>query len=375
MADYKNIHRYKPDWEETKQRFNAWWDRDSFDGRPMFSLRARRNEPLGALREIAETDDPEQLHADPVRQHLQMKNYFDSHIMMAESYPCANVNFGPGSLAVYLGSEPIFRKDTVWFSEVVEDWEEFGDLKFNPENRWFKRHLDIIREQVKLADGEYFISIPDIIENVDILASLRGTQNLCYDLIDQPELIKKYLDQLDELYFRYYDSFYEIIKDKDESSTYTVFGIWGKGRTAKVQCDFSALMSPTQFREFVQPSLRKQCDRLDHSLYHLDGPDAIVHLDAVMEIEGLDALQWTPGAALPDAGDERWDFIHDKVKAAGKSLWIAMGGKDYTEIVEKVDRLVKRYGTQGLYIILPEMSEDEGLRFMDKANKDWRLSV
>ena len=54
------------------------------------------------------------------------------------------------------------------------------------------------------------------------------------------------------------------------------------------------------------PSLQQQCQKLDYTLYHLDGPDAIKHLDALMEIEELDALQWTPGAGKPDGGDELW---------------------------------------------------------------------
>jgi hypothetical protein len=31
---------------------------------------------------------------------------------------------------------------------------------------------------------------------------------------------------------------------------------------AEVRCDHAALMSPAQVREFVQPSLRQQCDKL-----------------------------------------------------------------------------------------------------------------
>ena len=47
-------------------------------------------------------------------------------------------------------------------------------------------------------------------------------------------------------------------------------------------------------------------ERLDHSLYHLDGPDAIKHVPALMELEKLDALQWTCGAGQPDGACPRW---------------------------------------------------------------------
>jgi 5-methyltetrahydrofolate--homocysteine methyltransferase len=159
---------------------------------------------------------------------------------------------------------------------------------------------------------------------------------------------------------------YEIVKGDNGSSSYTAFAIWGPGKTAKIQCDFSAIMSPKQFREFVQPSLKKQCQKLDYTLYHLDGPDAIKHLDALMEIEELDALQWTPGA------DERWYPIYDRVKKANKSLWISLENGGLEDWIKKSDKLVRRYGSDGLYLLFPIMEEEEALRLIDKAERDWK---
>ena len=46
------------------------------------------------------------------------------------------------------------------------------------------------------------------------------------------------------------------------------------------------MMSPEDFRKYIQPSLREQSEKVDHVLYHLDGPAAIKHMDALMEIDG-----------------------------------------------------------------------------------------
>ena len=88
------------------------------------------------------------------------------------------------------------------------------------------------------------------------------------------------------------------------------------------------------------PSLRLQCQQLDFSLYHLDGPDAIRHLDALMEIEELNALQWTAGAGQPDGGNERWYAIYDKVRDAGKSLWVEIHDGDLHDWIQTADRFV-----------------------------------
>ena len=215
------------------------------------------------------------------------------------------------------------------------------------------------------------MNIPDLIENVDILSAMRGPQSFCFDLIDEPELMKQYIKQIDDLYFYYYDAMYDIIKGEDGSSSFTAFNIWGPGKTAKIQCDFSALMSPGQFREFVQPSLRKQCKKLDCSLYHLDGPDAIKHLDALMEIDELDALQWTAGAGQPDGGSEKWYPIYDKVRDAGKSLWIPLYDGTAQDCMDNAEKLVKRYGCDGMYLIFPDMEEEEAQTLLLKAERGW----
>jgi 5-methyltetrahydrofolate--homocysteine methyltransferase len=361
----KNILKHAPNFEETKKRFEAWWNRSCI-GRPMMKLPCIREKPLAPLVEIPETNDAEKIHCDPERKVNIYRNFLNSHILMAETLPNTNINIGPGSMATYLGAPPVFDERTVWYEKIVDDWNDF-DFKFDPDNYWIKRHLDLIAKQCELSNGEFYVGIPDIIENVDILSSLRGPKDFCYDLIDEPELVHQCLDKLDELYFKYYDAFYDIVKDDEGGSVYTAFEIWGKGKTVKVQCDFSALMNPSQYREFVQPRLAKQCSKMNNSLYHLDGPDAIPHLDAVLEIKEIDALQWVPGSGNTSPDDERWFFIYDKVKAAGKSLWIVVSS------IEKADAIVKRYGPEGLYLLFPEMTEKEGVSLLKKAEREWSV--
>lgn len=80
---------------------------------------------------------------------------------------------------------------------------------------------------------------------------------------------------------------------------------------------------------------------MDHVLYHLDGPQAIKHMDALMEIDGIDALQWTSGDAGPDGTLPDWDVIYDKAIAAGKSIWVKVYSGEFEDWIRNVDRLVK----------------------------------
>ena len=161
---------------------------------------------------------------------------------------------------------------------------------------------------------------------------------------------------------------YDTSKGQDGSSCYTAFSIWGPGKTAKVQCDFSAMMSPRHFQEFVIPSLERQLASLDNSIYHLDGKDAIKHLDALMELKHLNGLQWTAGAAQPDGGSTKWYPIYDRVRRAGKGLWISIYDGGIDDWIRSAKNLAERYGTAGLYLLFPEMSEQEADRIM---NLNW----
>ena len=354
-------------WEETKANFMHWWRREDF-GRPLVKIVGYDKPP----RLPAEPTDPRDIHMKAEYVYDLARAQMENATMYGEAMASLNLNIGPGSMAVYLASEPHFSKDTVWYGEAVKDGDlaALGRLRYDPNAYWWKAHLEELSRLKALVGNEpYRLCIPDIVENVDILASFCSPQELCYLLVDEPELVRDYISQVDDLYFSYYDPLRELVQDSEGGCCYTAFEIWSPGRTAKVQCDFAALLSPEMFCEFVLPSLEKQLKRLDYTLFHLDGPACLRHADAVLSLPTLNALQWQPGAGQPDCGDERWYPLYDKVRAAGKGLWLNMGRAESTveECIQKSRRLVDRYGTAGLYLLYPELPNAEAARLYAAA--------
>jgi 5-methyltetrahydrofolate--homocysteine methyltransferase len=364
-----NMEKYQPRWNETKAHFEAWWSRSSC-GRPLMSVIAKRDVPSEPIVDLPEPSSNEQNFIDPDYNVARYRNFLYTHEFMAEAFPNTNVNIGPGSLSVYLGAEPYFASDTVWYKHCIEDWGTWN-FKYDPANPWLVRHLAAIKRQNELANGEFLVGIPDLLEGVDILSAMRDPMQFCYDLIDQPELIKKHLSIINELYHKYFDAFHQLSKD-DEGNCFTCFQIWGKGKTVKLQCDFAALMNPDQFKEFVVPYLKDQAKHYDRRLYHFDGPDALPHLDALLGIEEIDALQWTPGAGKALMGDEKWFPIYDKARDYDKALWFSMYGYDnFNELITVTDKLVKRYGDKGVYLMFPTMPKPEAEALSLHAEKCW----
>jgi hypothetical protein len=337
----------------------------------MMKIVARRSKPCEELEEVEEPKTPEELYLNVDNNIKTYRNFCKTHKFMAEAFPNFSVDLGPGSLALYLGSEPILKEDTIWFKECIDEIEKGSQIKVDDNNLWWKKHFELIARAKELSKDDFPINIPDLIENIDIMLLMRGTQNVCFDIMDEPKSVSDFISKIDDSYFHYYDRFYNAVKGKDMSSTYTVFDIWSPGRTAKIQCDFSAMMSPDQYRKFIIPSIIKQAANLDNVLYHLDGPDAIKHLDAVMEIKDIDALQWTCGAGHPDGTCERWFPIYDKVRIAGKSLWIQVYDGDIEDWIKNSEKIIKTFGSDGIYLIFPEMDEDDAEKLLERANGYW----
>lgn len=355
---------FKPDWPECQKYFKAWWDCDRLD-RPSVAFWAPRDEPLpGAPPEPPEPSSPEDRHLDVEALCARAERFMCRNRLFAEAFPHVDVNIGPGSLALYLGSEPGFSERTVWFNHLAElqdDPERVELPTFDPENPWWRRHHEMIRRAVEIADGRYLVTIPDLVENIDILASLRGTQNVLVDLMDRPEWVKAWLERIDELYFEYFDRFHELVAAPDGSNAFTAFWVWGPGRTAKVQCDFAAMIGPGMFAEFVAPGLARQCARLDYSVYHLDGPEAVCHVPCLCDIPDLNAIQWTPGAAHPGVGDPCWFDLYRDVLSRGKGLLLI------SMTAEEAERVAREVGTQGVFMLINDVeSEAEGEALMDR---------
>jgi hypothetical protein len=76
------------------------------------------------------------------------------------------------------------------------------------------------------------------------------------------------------------------------------------------------MISAEMFRAFGIPSLRNECAGLDAAEYHLDGPDAIRHLEAVCEIDKIKVIQWQPGAG--EAARRDWSELYARIDRLGK---------------------------------------------------------
>jgi len=337
---------WKGNWAESRQHYLDWWARKGLvismwehlpkDGAPHEAVAA----PPPARDWAQHWFDPE-WRADYLHSKLAHSSF------RADILPVANTHLGPGSLAAILGSELEGGEDTIWIHPQAEP---NRGIVFDEHNRWWQLHLDLIRACKRRSQGRYFVGCPDLIEGLDTLASLRGTQRVLLDMVDRPDELAQEVQAVNDIWFAVFDRIYDEI-NIDGEMAFCYFSIWGPGRIAKLQSDISGMFGVRPFRRFVLPFIREQCQRLDYSLYHLDGVAAVRHLDALLEIEELDAIQWTPGVGEPQGGDPRWYDLYRRILAAGKSImpcWVE---------VDELAPLLDAVGPEGVNVLMHFTSE------------------
>ncbi len=340
----------KSDWDQSKKRFEAWWNHDCID-RVLLQIHAPKDNPPKNPSPVPNSLEDRWLGID---YRIAYSEYVIDHTYYGgDAFPTLDTHIGPGTMSLYLGAIPNFDERTVWYHKCIDDIKTAKVPEYDPNNHYWQFSQELAREGMKRLKNKALVTFPDLVEGLDTISSLVGNDELLFYLIDAPEHVHRFQKQINPLYFTYYDTLYEIIKDESGGSVFSAFQTWGPGRIAKVQCDFSAMISPAMYEEFVVPYLAKQCAQLDYSVFHLDGPCCVQHLPLLLEIKELDAIQWTPTAGIEPATDPKWWPLYKQIRDAGKSVMVRGG------TAEQARMLVEEFGPEGFDILIGASSEEE----------------
>jgi len=311
---------YRRDMDEVRDRLTVWWNGGDI-GRPVMQLKAPRPKPLEAIKAMPKPKGWLTNYSTSnfdYRVNLSARACTNTYFL-GEAVPAVAPDLAPNCLALYLGCRGVEGKDTVWCEPVI-DRPDDARFDFDPDNFYWNFTLRLGARQLGLGKGKFLLAFPDLIEGLDTLAALRGTKNLVLDLTRRPDWVKACLRHITDRYFRYYDVLYDMFRDEVGGS---IFWAWAPGRVAKFQCDFSAMIPPDMFGEFMVPILKEMCERVSYCMYHWDGPGALPHHDHILSIPRLKVLQWTPGFGREPPWDRRWWSIYHKTIEAGKKVFIS----------------------------------------------------
>ena len=316
------MNTWKQNLEETKKHYINWWNHKGIVLN-MWEHFQEGVKPHADIHAPKPYRDLNQRWFDPEWRAEYLDWYVAHSSLMADMLPVANTQLGPGSLAAILGGVFEGGEDTIW---IHPDPNYTDDIKFDPQHPNWLLHKELLKACKAKAQGHYYVGMPDLMEGMDVLAAIKGTDKVLLDTVIQPEVLEHQMQQINDIYFKVFDELYDIIREGDEMA-FCYFSSWAPGKMSKLQSDISTMISVDDYRRFVQPFIREQCQKIDYTLYHLDGVGAMHHLDALLEIKELNAIQWTPGVGEPQGGSPKWYDLYKKILAGGKSImacWVTL---------------------------------------------------
>ena len=304
-----------------QQRNEAFWKGELEQG-PLLWVTAPGAKPLPPLPEP--TSEAELWtnvdHAIAAAEHNLAATHF-----AGDALPVFCPWLGPDQFAAWLGADLVLRprQNTSWSQPFIQNWAEHPVLRIDPENRWWRLYLELLRESVRAGAGKWVTGYPDLHTGIDALSAIRGPENLAMDLVNEPDAIHRALRQTTRLWKFVVDAASEIILPAGQGTSNWTMG-WSQDRFLCIgQNDFSCMISESMFETFCWQDNRECCAHVEHTLYHLDGPGAVRHVPLLLRLERLDCVQWIQGTGCPLPS--RWLDLLRSIQAGGKSIQLYYG--------------------------------------------------
>lgn len=355
------MKRFKENTEMAITRMEAWWSGEIIDRIPIIVTAPADH---AAAYHGPDTDDLMKWWTEwefilPRNLHMLENTYFGG-----EAFPAFRPVHG-GMVSIvsrYLGAENTFLdKRTTWAEPFIEDWANRAELCFDPENFYWQKTEELLSRAVKYIeenDLECYCYVPDFNGPTQTVCDVRGMEQLAMDLMECPEEVLRAFDEVNQTWL-------ECWKRASAITGRTGGYLWWMNvlstePATDLQSDVSCILSPRMFDKYLLPFIRQQSEWVGRTIYHLDGPDAVRHLDSLLSLPELDAVQWVSGAGQPSA--DKWPDLLTRIREGGKQILIGCPADGIQELLE-------RMGPEGLLIQTHCRSRQEADDLLRNAEK------
>lgn len=303
---------YCPDFPMICRRFDAWWNQACLD-RPVFICAANANPARPITKRLELLDSPE------AWLEAKLTDLQQTH-RVGDTLPMVRPDFGPVVLSGVFGGKVEFGADTTWTHAYInDDWSNAPDWRLDPDNPWWAKIVRFSQLVAAHGQGKFLFQTPNLGSSADILLNLRGSTELCLDVVDQPEKILAAVEAI-------YPTWRETTRQLFDLALAAGVGVthhtmtWSGLPHTPLECDFNYMIGQEDFERLFLPDIARQSATLNRCVFHVDGPGAVKHLDALLSVPSIQAIQYVPGGGTPSALP--WVGMYRKIQAAGKSVQI-----------------------------------------------------
>jgi len=350
-----------PGFDMAMKRVYAWYQNEILD-RPPIRFQAH-NAFLEAAKEDISKLSKQEKKAWWFEVETQVELFeksIEGHHFHGETFPVFWPNLGPEVYAAFYGAELEFGEVTSWSVPLVRDWDEVEDLKLDMGNQYFKKIEALTRYALERCPGKFLVGYTDLHPGLDCTAAWRDPLQLCLDMIDNPEGVERLADIAIADFQTIYDHFDAMLKAENQLSV-SWMGIPSFGRMHIPSCDISAMISPEFFRRFGLPILQREVKTMTHNIFHVDGKGVASHLDVILRVPEIHAVQWVQGVG-DDYPIMQWLAFIKRLQGRGMPVVVDLSKEDLNEFMEVMD-------PKGLFLWVATNNEEEEIEILKRVEK------
>jgi hypothetical protein len=189
----------KPDFEEALCLVEAWFNHEPLD-RPLVGF-SEHNADFASAHALVGRSWPN-LKARWFDAEFQVNFFLESirgRTFYAETFPVFSPNLGPNVYAAFHGADLEFGEVTSWMRHSIHDWDDLGRLKFSRENEYFQGIEKLTQIALEKCPGKFMVGYTDLHGSLGCVADWRDPQQLCLDVVDNPDKVHAMLRLANEI--------------------------------------------------------------------------------------------------------------------------------------------------------------------------------
>lgn len=270
------------------------------------------------------------------------RNSFENTYFGGDAYPYILPDLGYDPATAMLGLETVSNEVSSWAVHQDKLLSEFQDFLFDENNKLFQTMVEAVSYYANDAKNQdYIVGMIPFNTLYDGISSLIGPDKLCLEMIDNPKEVHRVAKGHFELFKKVYKVFEDLTLKYQHGST-NWLGVYSDIPWYYISNDFIVMLSEDFFKEFILETLIETVEFHPRTMFHLDGENAVRHLDALLSIEKLTGVQVQATPFRQSA--EFWTPYLKKIQTAGKVAWIE--ARHFDDVVY----LVKNLKPEGLFI-------------------------
>ena len=349
------------DFELSMKRIYAWYENEIIDRPPLRFV--AHNAFLETAKEDISQLSPAGKKAwwfDVETQVELMVQSIEGRHFHAETFPVFFPNLGPDVYAAFYGADLEFGEVTSWSIPLISEWDDVEKLKLDLDSDYFRKIEELTQCALEQSSGKFLVGYTDLHPGLDCVAAWRDPQQLCFDMIDNPHKVSELAALAIADFEIVYDHFDTMLKDHNQLSV-SWMGIPSFGRMHIPSCDFSTLISPAFFEEYGLPILQREVQSMTHNIFHVDGKGVARHLEAILSVPQVHALQWVQGVG-DDLPIMQWLPFLKELQAQGVPTIVDLNMKE-------LDAFMAEMRPQGLFLWIATYNEEEELEILNRVAK------